>query len=388
MMELHLSSLKYRVLIFLIMGMYMNNLYVAAQVTIGSAEEPLSGALLDLKEHQADNNNVTASKGLMLPRVALKKLTGNIAATLGVEETLSNEEHAGLVVYNISDTQCAAFPSGVYVWNSSSWFRLGGEVPQDKSHTSPLDANGVGYVTDYEGNRYEIKRFSGTLADGSTYDQVWMTQNLRSLKDANGEWINCPDGMSFNPALSDTIAIQTVTEIPAGTVENYINAGIEKEGQTYGDFIKDFGLLYPTSLMTANICPKDWHLPSIAEWKNLIDVMGGINEAWASAKANPNKGEITAATSTYSTISGYTYDWVPSTTEPNGFNVVPAGYIDVQASGNNVKSFGQQAIFSGKVTNNLIPMITWHQNSSAFKYVAFAERASSNFYLSVRCVKD
>lgn len=379
--------LKLNVKIVLIL-VFLGVSSLSAQITIGSGEKPNAGALLDLKEYPADGNNTTSTKGMMLPRVALKKVTGNIAATLGLTETFSNEEHAGLVVYNIADSKCAILPSGVYVWNGQSWLRLDGDLPQDRSYTSAVDANGVGYVSDYEGNVYETKRFTGILSDGSTYDQVWMTQNLRSLRNASGEWINCPEGMRFNPANNGVEGIRAVTEIEQGVVSDYINAGIMKKGQTYSDFVKDFGLLYPTSLMTTDICPKGWHLPTITEWENLIDVLGGVNDAWMSSKANPNKELITPAMSTYSTITGTSYNWVPSTTESNGFNVVPAGYTEGQSASYSVKSFGQQAVFTGKVTNNLIPMITWHQDNSSFKYVGFAERERSTFNLSVRCVKD
>ncbi len=48
-------------------------LSINAQVTIGSYEKPIAGALLDLKEQTPGGENTTGTKGFGLPRVNLKK---------------------------------------------------------------------------------------------------------------------------------------------------------------------------------------------------------------------------------------------------------------------------------------------------------------------------
>lgn len=208
-----------------------------SQVTIGSHLEPNQGALLDLKQFLPDESNATATKGLQLPRVELKKISGDLSESLGLSEAIVGAAHIGLTVYNIADAVCPLFPSGVYTWNGSQWDNLYGEgVKSLYSYTENRDGSGTGILTDYEGNEYTTKRFTGTV-NGVAYNKVWMTQNLRSLKNANGEWISCPGGIPLNPAFhiypTSIPSILVTTEIPEGTVETYTYRGVLKEGQSY-----------------------------------------------------------------------------------------------------------------------------------------------------------
>lgn len=83
-----------------------------AQITIGSVEPPIPGALLDLKE----NADGSSTKGLGLPRLTLFDLN-----TLAVADVSQNEIHTGLVVYNVG---CTAVEKGPYVWTGTNWIKL------------------------------------------------------------------------------------------------------------------------------------------------------------------------------------------------------------------------------------------------------------------------
>ncbi|MDR1591603.1 MAG: hypothetical protein LBS16_01785 [Prevotellaceae bacterium] len=91
---------------------------IAAQVTIGSGIEPAAGALLDLKEHEADENGVTSTKGLLLPKVDLG--TANPFGDLEDEKL----KHIGLMVYNTNTTMGV----GVYVWIGQNWLHIDGTI--------------------------------------------------------------------------------------------------------------------------------------------------------------------------------------------------------------------------------------------------------------------
>lgn len=94
-----------------------------SQVTIGSDLPPAQGALLDLK-----NSPSFSTKGLGLPRVALKAIEGDLAETMGKEtNTLDHDQHVGLVVYNITKNEESIekrFCPGVHVWNGKKWTPL------------------------------------------------------------------------------------------------------------------------------------------------------------------------------------------------------------------------------------------------------------------------
>lgn len=93
-----------------------------AQITIGSDRLPRVGALLDLKENNDLNANST--KGLLLPRVNLQRLT-----TLVPEKaTFSGDEaHTALTVYNLKRSVAEDLCPGVYTWSGSTWIKLGGK---------------------------------------------------------------------------------------------------------------------------------------------------------------------------------------------------------------------------------------------------------------------
>lgn len=121
-------------LITLLMPVYLLN----AQVTIGSGNDPIGGALLDLKEKVPINpsvDNTTAGKGLMLPRVTLSKSDQlypmfEESLTLGkykygtseLDKADEDAKHSGLTVYNLTD-DCLFCP-GIYTWDGAIWQRL------------------------------------------------------------------------------------------------------------------------------------------------------------------------------------------------------------------------------------------------------------------------
>ncbi|MDR1502694.1 MAG: hypothetical protein LBT43_09595 [Prevotella sp.] len=111
---------------------------VQAQVTIGTGEEPVAGALLQLK----DKANVTdgtfnAHKGLALPRVTLsekKELypmfltdpndpsSGPNAAYNGAANKLAlDKAHTGLIVYNLVEDDDKELCLGLNQWDGEQW---------------------------------------------------------------------------------------------------------------------------------------------------------------------------------------------------------------------------------------------------------------------------
>ncbi|MBK5722294.1 hypothetical protein JGH11_15565 [Dysgonomonas sp. Marseille-P4677] len=104
------------------------------QVTIGSGIKPNKGALLDLKEFETTESvkgGTTATKGIMLPRVVLKSLD---ELTMG-DNVINNDTegtwkaHEGLTVFNVHEDLSKKICRGVYVFNSSSWIKLGEPCP-------------------------------------------------------------------------------------------------------------------------------------------------------------------------------------------------------------------------------------------------------------------
>lgn len=127
-----------------------------AQVTIGSSIKPLEGVLLDLKETDALGAN--SSKGLLLPRVQLKKIESLELGEPSLQ--LDAEKHIGLMLYNTYKYDVTTIPPtkpirpqelicpGVHVWDGESWdaaipyrnkgsIRCDGKVPTEPEPIDP-----------------------------------------------------------------------------------------------------------------------------------------------------------------------------------------------------------------------------------------------------------
>jgi uncharacterized protein (TIGR02145 family) len=102
-------------------------------------------------------------------------------------------------------------------------------------------------VTDIDGNNYS------TVIIGS---QVWMVENLKSIKYCNGDTISSTIPAAFNISNESTPKYQWAYD------------GIDSNANTYGR-------LYTWYTVTdiRNICPTGWHVPSIDEWTVLSDYL-------------------------------------------------------------------------------------------------------------------
>jgi hypothetical protein len=142
-MESQKKMLKFALFALLICG----SLNVNAQVTIGTQEAPVSGALLDLKEYADRADSVSANHGVVLPRVRLQNIYTLAPLVTETETDAIKKAHIGLTVYNLTYTD--PFTSGIYFWNGSRWVKqlsaLGSwfympPFPLNVEFTSPVGA--------------------------------------------------------------------------------------------------------------------------------------------------------------------------------------------------------------------------------------------------------
>lgn len=218
--------------------------------------------------------------------------------------------HTGLTIYNVpEDPSCPVIEEGLYVWDGKIWVQLK-EKPKDHTSFDPV----TGILTDYEGNEYSTKVF-GT--------QRWMTQNLRSLRDADGRLFVCPSGSRINPAHYNKTtngAVEVKKAIPEGGAIKYTENGIEIT-QTYKEYAEKFGLYYIWQ-QASKACPRGWHLPTPAEWDIFLNFLGGKGVAAKKLKANDY---------IYKSADGRSFNWggYPIGDPDNsGFNAYPVGYIE------------------------------------------------------------
>lgn len=344
------------------------------QVTIGSKTAPLEGALLDLKEEG------TTQRGLGMPRVELTDLTKLYPMFLtAAESDAVAQSHTGLVVYNVGDDPyCPTINPGLYVWDGSIWQSLGNGLT-DKTALDPA----TGVLTDFDGYTYTTALFGG---------KRWMTQNLRSIHGKDGYLLSCNQtylahSVAFNPGYNASVANTLVgvhDKIPQGTIGTYTNRGVIISGQSYEDFIKEFGLYYPSKYGSV-ICPKGWHLPSHLEFKDLfINAFGGVvtlddNDAILISNLSLSLAPLGA----YTSVDGQSFSFGSNTLVSAGFNALPSGR-GFSLLGFN---FGELSVFATSSVHPVSSTSNWVVFTSGANSVSMGG-SSSYELLPYRCVQD
>jgi len=124
---------------------------------------------------------------------------------------------------------------------------------------------GSGTVTDLEGTSYGIIKIG---------NQVWMTENLRvgKYRDGSGILTNLYENFEWASA-GPACAVYPHSYIDG------LNSATE--------VAKAYGLLYNWACVTDSrgLCPDGYHVPTKADWEELIDYLGGENVAGGKLKS-------------------------------------------------------------------------------------------------------
>jgi len=151
-------------------------------------------------------------------------------------------------------------------------------------------------VTDTEGNTY------GTMLIG---DQVWMTENLRTIAFRDGSWMLTDLHEDYEWASAGAAcAIYPYYDIEGFTSES--------------DVLNAYGLLYNWQAVTDSrgLCPVGWRVPTDEDWAKLVENLGG--EDVAGGKLKSTRTEPTGHPRWSSPNTGATDNY--------GFSALPAGY--------------------------------------------------------------
>lgn len=113
---------------YLFLYLVFNINFLAAQVSIGSTDAAVYGALLDIKEKVPSNpeaDNATSKRGLAMPRVTLSNKSDLDDLEIEINGNYK-EIYIGLTVYNISTT--TYFVPGLYTWSGEKWILWKSEI--------------------------------------------------------------------------------------------------------------------------------------------------------------------------------------------------------------------------------------------------------------------
>lgn len=285
-----------------------------AQVTIGSAINPVQGSLLDLKETEALEANST--KGLMLPRVSITQLNELKMGDNVIKDTDNDgdqyNKHIGLMVYNVNNNLCTPgnlIAEGVYVWAGDSWI-------EQTDNVTKLTRGTYWFTDNRDNQNYLAREFYYIDDDGQKVSAGdWMLQNL-----AYNPLLNPADGYDdYEESLGLSIDSGSDVELQkkkgrqklfyyaTGVINNSSGSGMPAGWSkmidngilySYNAAINGWNNLAITSVnqhqitplgdaagpdeiesmgplgeagnkYIKGICPEGWHLPSDREWTEL-----------------------------------------------------------------------------------------------------------------------
>jgi uncharacterized protein (TIGR02145 family) len=197
-----------------------------------------------------------------------------------------------------------------------------------------------GTLTDIEGNIYK------TIQIGN---QVWMAENLRTIKFNNGNQILLADNTWLGLTMPGYCWYNNDS-----TANKYI-----------------YGALYNGyTISTGNICPTSWHVPTDTEWGTLT------NYLWGGAIAGIKLKEVGTS---------HWKDTNPSATNESGFTALPGSGRGHDAS---FSGLGQVGYWwsSTEIDQNRLWYMELKNISPGFE--KRSEFSSKLFGFPVRCVKD
>ncbi len=237
-----------------------------------------------------------------------------------------------------------------------------------------------------DNNSDQVIKNAVTDIDGNSYDaiqlgnQVWMAENLRTTKYADG------------------------TTIPMGSTYSYTDSyryapGSGQSNEENMDNVSRYGYLYNwpavmhgASSSEANpsgvqgICPNGWHVPSDAEWTQLTDYMATQSIYWASGNADHLAKALAATWGWNSSSETDAPGNNPSTNNATGFSALPSGSYSHTPYSSFFTDFGGYTNFWGSTDVS--------EGTAYSVYINFhsADVGISNpdksFAYSVRCLRD
>lgn len=238
----------------------------------------------------------------------------------------------------------------------------------DTVQTDGLPCAGTPTLTDIDGNVYN------TVKIGS---QCWMAENLRTTRYADSSSIL----MDSNSTWNYTIPYRYAPGYNQNNEDNMVNVPI------YGYLYNWPAVMHGAdsgSFFVQGNCPDGWHVPSDAEWIQLIDYMA-TKSMYMSGGDETHLAKALAATWGWNSSSDT--DAIGNNPEVNnatGFSALPAGYYHY----GDYDYYGDYTLYwsssTGSQEYNAYGFGLHYYNSAVYRN---AHVDKSNGY-SVRCVKD
>ena len=227
---------------------------------------------------------------------------------------------------------------------------------------APSFTCGTSTVSDIDGNAYN------TVLIGT---QCWTKSNLKVTKYNDGTLIPDLTASTSNPWA------------PAGARTGYNGGGV-----TLSDYVGTFGYLYNWYAVndSRKLCPDGWHVPTDAEWTNLIRIYDPGASASVAGAQSTTAGAVLKSNVT-NTSAGVGLGWNPGNpgTNTSGFSALPGGYRTDSGSFGGVRG---GAFLWSATENSLISNSAWYRDLGNGWTGVGRGFFTKSFGASVRCLKD
>ena len=222
---------------------------------------------------------------------------------------------------------------------------------------------GAATVTDYDNNTYNTVKIG---------NQCWMKENLRTTHYSNGT----------------SIALGSSTS--TSTAYRYYPNNSSSNVSTYGYLYNWKAVMRNSSSSSANpsgvqgICPTGWHVPSGAEWTQLINYVISQSQYQCGSSSSYIAKALASTTGWNSSTNTCDVGNNPSTNNATGFSALPAG--SYSGNSGSYYGFGYFADFWSATENN--------DDNAYYRNLHYADAllilGSGLKYagISVRCVRD
>lgn len=243
-------------------------------MTIGKAEKPETGALLQLKNKETEDNGANANKGLLLPRVKLTSMTSLV--DISKADTESDSQYIGLVVYNTEERPACYtddFQRGIHIWSGDRWNNIGASQTVAYRKGTLVDTRTGDDTQTYATVHIKLSQANGTLV----YEGEWMSENLRASVYANN--ITPKKPLTLIGGSDDAQQY-----VPMYRYNKHNNSDFDIRGYYYNTFavfndidMTDIDVHAPNvfipSRLQQGICPEGWRVPTYEDWTHLRDAL-------------------------------------------------------------------------------------------------------------------
>jgi len=220
----------------------------------------------------------------------------------------------------------------------------------------------TGTLKDIEGNTYKTINIGG---------QWWMAENLRTIKYTNGSNIQ--------------IATTNSTWSSGGAAYCWLDNDYATYGSKYGA-IYNFGAVNIQVLLSAQLCPIGWHVPSDQEWTIMENYLIDNGFNYDSTLSGNKIAKSLASTSGWlsSSVTGTVgNNDYPAVQNRTGFNALPGGGRHNSGIFNTLKDTGAWWSSTEAATG-----YAWNRSIYNNQVVLSKDANLKEVGFSIRCVRD